>query len=230
MNPEQLSHLRHSLAHLLGAAIMELYPDAKLTLGPAIDDGFYYDAKFVTPPSADVLPALEAKMKELLPTWTSVSHREVSRDDALEYYKGNPFKTELINEIAERGETITLYTMGRFTDLCRGGHQDDLSTVEPESFHLDRLAGAYWRGDEKNKMLTRIYGIAFESASKLDEYKIMRLEAEKRDHRKLGKEMSIFTFDEDVGGHDLLLCFPRDECVERHRTMLAKSKQACQGQ
>lgn len=194
-----LSNLRHSLAHLLGAAIIELYPTAKLTLGPAVGDGFYYDVQLDTSISSDALPAIEAKMRELLPTWTTVTHKEVSKDEALVHYNDNEFKKELITEIADRGESITLYTMGSFTDLCRGGHIDDLSSIDPESFKLDRIAGAYWRGDETNPMLTRIYGFAFESKAKLDEYISMRAEAEKRDHRKLGKELSIFTFDDDVG-------------------------------
>lgn len=113
-----IEHMRHSLAHLLGAAVMELYPDAQLTLGPAIDDGFYYDVKFATSLSSDELPKIEAKMKSLLPTWKTVTHKELSKEEALEHYKGNAFKTELIHEISERGEKITLYTMGSFVDLC----------------------------------------------------------------------------------------------------------------
>jgi threonyl-tRNA synthetase len=227
MHPETLANQRHSLAHLLGAAIMELYPTAQLTLGPSVDDGFYYDAKFETPIGADALPALEAKMRALLPTWTTVTHKEVSKEEALAHYAGNIFKTELINEIADRGEKITLYTMGSFTDLCRGGHTDDLSTIDPDSFKLDRIAGAYWRGDEKNPMLTRIYGFAFESKEKLDEYLTMRIEAEKRDHRKLGKEMSIFAFDEDVGG-GLPLWLPHGAAIIEELERLAKESEFAQ--
>lgn len=199
MNNDQLAHLRHSLAHLLGAAVIELYPDTKLTIGPAVDNGFYYDIAITGKVSEEDLPKIETKMRELLPSWTTVTHKEVSADEALAHYKDNPFKTELINEIISRGESITLYTMGSFTDLCRGGHVDDLSAIDPESFRLDRIAGAYWRGDEKNPMLTRIYGLAFESKAKLAEYIQMKEEAEKHDHRKLGKEMGIFIFDDDVG-------------------------------
>ncbi len=224
MNTEQLPHQRHSLAHLLGAAIMELYPTAKLTLGPSVDDGFYYDAKFDTTIGLDALPTIEQKMRELLPTWKTVTHKEVSREEALEYYKGNEFKTELINEIADRGEKITLYTMGAFTDLCRGGHVDDLSTIDPDSFKLDRVAGAYWRGDEKNPMLTRIYGFAFETGTDLTNYLAMRIEAEKRDHRKLGKEMSLFAFDEDVGG-GLPLWLPNGAAVIEELEKLAKENE-----
>lgn len=229
---EQLAELRHSLAHLLGAAVMELYPDAKLTLGPAIDDGFYYDIKFSAIPSSDDLPKIEAKMRDLLPSWKTVTHKEISKDEALAHYAGNEFKIELINEIAERGEKITLYTMGEgahaFTDLCRGGHIDDLSAIDPSSFKLDRIAGAYWRGKEENPMLTRIYGIAFASKEKLDEYLAMRIEAEKRDHRKLGKEMSLFTFDDDVGG-GLPLWMPNGAVVIEELEKLAKESEFKQG-
>ncbi len=224
MNSEQLAHQRHTLAHLLGAAIIALYPTAKLTLGPAIDDGFYYDAKFDTVPSSDALPALEAKMRALMTSWTSVTHKELSKEEALEYYKGNEFKTELINEIAARGENITLYTMGNFTDLCRGGHIDDLSSIDPDSFKLDRIAGAYWRGDEHNPMLTRIYGFAFATGTELTNYLAMRIEAEKRDHRKLGKEMSIFAFDEDVGG-GLPLWLPNGAAIIEELERLAKESE-----
>lgn len=227
MKPEHLADQRHSLAHLLGAAIMELYPTAQLTLGPSIDDGFYYDAKFDTSIGIDDLAKIEAKMRELLPTWKTVTHREVSKEEALEYYRGNEFKTELINEIADRGESITLYTMGSFVDLCRGGHIDDLSTIDPDSFKLDRVAGAYWRGNESNPMLTRIYGFAFESKEKLDEYLAMRIEAEKRDHRKLGKEMSIFAFDEDVGG-GLPLWLPNGAAIIEELERLAKESEFAQ--
>lgn len=232
MNEQNLAELRHSLAHLLGAAVMQLYPDAKLTLGPAVDDGFYYDIKFVQIPSSDDLPKIEAKMRELLPSWKQVTHKEISKEDALAHYAGNEFKIELINEIAQRGEKITLYTMGdgasAFTDLCRGGHIDDLSAIDPGSFKLDRIAGAYWRGNEANPMLTRIYGLAFESKEKLDAYLAMRVEAEKRDHRKLGKEMSLFTFDEDVGG-GLPLWLPNGAVIVEELETLAKENEFEQG-
>lgn len=194
-----IEHQRHSLAHLLGAAVMELYPDAKLTLGPAVDDGFYYDIKFSGPVSESELASIEKKMRELLPTWTTVTHREVSKEEALEYFKGNEFKIELINEIAERNEPITLYTMNNFTDLCRGGHVDDLSTIDPESFKLDRIAGAYWRGKETNPMLTRIYGLAFATKADLEHYEWQQEEGRKRDHRKLGRELKLFTLSDLVG-------------------------------
>ncbi len=229
---ERLEHIRHSLAHLLAAAVLEHYPDALLTLGPAIDDGFYYDIKFSSPISADDLPTIEHTMRKLLPTWKTVHSEEVSKKEALERYKGNQFKEELIKEIADRGEPITLYRMGPsaggFTDLCRGGHAEDLSAIDPESFKLDRIAGAYWRGNEKNPMLTRIYGLAFDSKKELDEYLAMREEAEKRDHRKLGREMSIFTFDDDVGP-GLPLWMPHGADIIEALETLAKEMEFKQG-
>lgn len=196
---DNLEHLRHSLSHLLAAAVLKHYPDAKLTLGPAVDDGFYYDIKFSSPLSRDDLPKLEQTMRELLPAWSSVTETQVPKEEALKYFKDNEFKTELIEEIATRGEPITFYTMGGFTDLCRGGHLENLHAIDPECFKLDRIAGAYWRGNENNPMLTRIYGLAFESKAALEEYLALREEAEKRDHRKLGEKMDLFYFDESIG-------------------------------
>lgn len=225
MTEEQLQNTRHSLAHLLGAAVMELYPDAQLTLGPAIEDGFYYDVAFASSLSSDELPKIEAKMKSILPTWKTVTHKELSKEDALAYYKGNDFKTELINEIAERGEKITLYTMGEFVDLCRGGHTNDLSVVDPDSFKLDRIAGAYWRGSEKNPMLTRIYGLAFENKEKLVDFLTMREEAEKRDHRKIGQEQKLF-FVDDIVGKGLIMWQPNGTIIRDEVEKLAKEKEA----
>ena len=209
-----IEHTRHSLAHLLGAAVLELYPSAKLTLGPAVETGFYYDVSFTTPISANDLVTIESKMREILPSWKTVTHKEVTKEEALAYFKGNQFKEELINEIAAKGEPITLYTMGTFTDLCRGGHTDDLSVIDQESFKLDRVAGAYWRGDEKNPVLSRIYGIAFESKQALADYEKMREEAIARDHRKLGKELGLFTFSPVVGS-GLPIWLPKGATIRR---------------
>lgn len=195
-----MEHIRHSLAHLLAAAVKELYPEAKPTIGPAIENGFYYDFEFPTPINEKDLEKIEKKMKEILPTWTSFEGREVSPDEAREYFKNNPYKLELIDELAEKGEKITLYTSGEFTDLCRGGHSDDLSKAVPaDAFILERIAGAYWRGSEKNSMLTRIYGVAFATKEELDAYFEMQKEAEARDHRKIGKELDLFTISPLVG-------------------------------
>ncbi len=196
---EKLEHTRHSLAHLLAAAVLEHHPDAKPTIGPAVDNGFYYDFEFSSPISEADLPKIEKTMKKLLPTWKNFDHKEVSESEAKEYFASNPYKLELIDEIIAKGEKITFYTSGKFTDLCRGGHIEDMSVIDPDSFKLERVAGAYWRGEEKNKMLTRIYGLAFNSKEELESYLTMIEEAKKRDHKKLGPELDLFTFSPLVG-------------------------------
>jgi threonyl-tRNA synthetase len=228
MNHEELHPLRHSLAHLLGATVVKLYPGSKLTIGPSVDNGFYYDIDTSTKITENDLENIEQEMRLMLKSWSTFSHKEVSADEARDFFKGNEYKTELINELAEKGEKISLYTSGDFTDLCRGGHVENMETIDPLCFKLDRVAGAYWRGDEKNKMLTRIYGLAFESKEKLDEYLSRRTEAEKRDHRKLGKEMSLFTFDDDVGG-GLPLWMPNGTVIIEELEKLAKEAEFKQG-
>lgn len=198
-NKLNLEHIRHSLAHLLAAAVGELYPGTKNTIGPAIENGFYYDFEFSTPISEKDLPKLEKKMRQLLQTWTTFSHKEVSESEAGEFFKENPYKLELIREIAEKGEKITLYTSGTFTDLCRGGHVESAREIKPDAFKLEKLAGAYWRGNEKNKQLTRIYGLAFATKTELDAHLLMTEEAKRRDHKKLGKELGLFTISPLVG-------------------------------
>ena len=203
---QKLEHKRHTLAHLLAAAVIQNYPDAILTLGPAIENGFYYDIDFsagATPGDAD-LKKIQTTMKKMIGSWKAFSHVEVSQEEALERFKNNPYKTELINEIADKGETITLYTVGEgkteFTDLCRGGHSENpAEEIATDAFKLDKIAGAYWRGDEKNPMLTRIYGLAFDTKEELAAYEQELEEAKKRDHRKIGKELDLFTFSELVG-------------------------------
>ena len=197
---EKLSHIRHSLAHLLAAAVLELWPETKPSIGPAIDNGFYYDFEFPAPISETDLPKIEKKMREIVKSWKAFSHKETSPTEAKNIFTANPYKLELIEEIASKGEKITLYTVGTFTDLCRGGHIDNPSKdIVPSSWKLSHLAGAYWRGDEKNKMLTRIYGLAFNTKDELDAYETQIEEAKKRDHKKLGKELGLFIFSELVG-------------------------------
>ena len=200
-NNEHLSHIRHTLAHLLAQAAHEHYPNSLLTLGPSVDNGFYYDIDFGADKISDEnLITIEKTMKKNLPSWTEFTHREVSADEAREYFKGNVYKLELIEEIITRAEKITLYTCGNFTDLCRGGHAENPSKEIPlDSFKLERIAGAYWRGSEKNKMLTRIYGLSFNTKAELDAYLLQQEEAKKRDHRKIGKEQKLFTISELVG-------------------------------
>jgi threonyl-tRNA synthetase len=201
MNP-QLPHIRHTLAHLLASAVLDIYPGTKNTIGPAIDDGFYYDFEFPegVKLSEKDLSAIEKKMRGHLKAWTKFTHKEVSLEEARKHFKDNGYKLELIEEIASKGEKITLYTCGNFTDLCRGGHADNPSKeIAPDSWKLSRIAGAYWRGNEDNTMLTRIYGLAFSTKLELDDYEAMRVEAEKRDHKKLGKELKLFTISPLIG-------------------------------
>lgn len=199
MNKNNIENIRHSLAHLLGASILELYPGSKITLGPAIDNGFYYDADIVGKITDTDLPKIETKMKELAKSWSTFEKKVLSKEEALNLFKDNEYKIELINEIADRKEEIFIYQSENFTDLCRGGHVDNVQNIPLDGFKIDRLAGAYWRGDEKNKMLTRIYGLSFSTKEELADYLNKREEAQKRDHRKIGKELDLFHLDEIVG-------------------------------
>lgn len=213
-NTEKLMHLRHSLAHLLGASIMKLYPGSKITLGPAVDNGFYYDVDVAGKITDADLDKIEKTMKDIQKTWKKFEKKVLTKEEALKIFKGNEYKVELINGIVDKGEEITIYQSGDFLDLCRGGHIDDMSKVKMDSFKLDRVAGAYWRGDEKNKMLTRVYGLAFETKKELDAYIIQQEEAEKRDHKKLGKELDLFVFSETVG-KGLPLFTPKGTTIRR---------------
>jgi len=197
-----MEHIRHTLAHLLAAAVLEQYPHAKPTIGPAIDDGFYYDFDFgdkEAPGEAD-LEKLTGRMRDILPSWNKFEKQEVSADEMRAYFKDNPYKLELIDELEKEGATITRYTAGSFTDLCRGGHADNpAKDINADAFTLSHIAGAYWRGDEKNPMLTRIYGFAFNTKKELDAYLTQREEAKKRDHRKIAKEQDLLVFSGLVG-------------------------------
>jgi threonyl-tRNA synthetase len=214
---EKLEYIRHTLAHLLASAIRELYPHAKATIGPAIDTGFYYDFDFSggAVPSIDDLEKVQKKMVALLPVWKEFDRKEVTADQARKAFAGNQFKVELIDDLAKDDATITLYTSGGFTDLCRGGHAEHPSKdIDPKSFKLDKVAGAYWRGDEKKPMLTRIYGLAFSTAAELDTFVIQREEAIKRDHRKIGAEMKLFTLSPLIGA-GLPLMQPRGMVIRK---------------
>ncbi|HEV7702041.1 MAG TPA: threonine--tRNA ligase [Candidatus Paceibacterota bacterium] len=221
---EKLNNMRHTFAHLLAAAVGEIYKfdKVKLTLGPAIENGFYYDIDFGDEKISNTdLKKIEEKMRKILPKWKEFTHKEMNKEEALDFFK-NEYKAELINEIAERGEKITTYTCGGFTDLCRGGHlEHPAEEISPEAFKLDRVAGAYWRGDEKNKMLTRIYGLAFETKEELDAYITERIEAEKRDHRELGKKLELFTFDEEIG-KGLPIWLPKGNIIKEELENWAK--------
>lgn len=209
MAEKNLEHIRHSLAHLLAAAVMQLYPDAKRAIGPAIDDGFYFDFEFSSPLAESDLPKIEKKMREIYKKWDGFERHELDAVAAKNEYPNNPYKHELIDEFSENGKKkVSFYKSGDYWDLCRGGHTESMKEVDIKAFKLDRLAGAYWRGDERNKMLTRIYGLAFGTKEELDAYLKQREEAKKRDHRKLGKELDLFAFS-DLVGSGLPLFTPR---------------------
>lgn len=214
MQNEHLHNLRHSCAHLLAAAVLDLWPQAKRTIGPPIEDGFYYDFDFGgTKISEEDLQKIEEKMRQILPTWDGFTHREVSKDDALAAFSDNPYKQELINEFAEEGQTLTLYTSGNYTDLCRGGHVDSPATAL-QHFKLLSVAGAYWRGKESNPMLTRIYGTCFDRVEELVSHLHQIEEAKERDHRKLGKELELFTIIQEIGS-GLPLFYPKGAILRR---------------
>lgn len=198
-NTEQLDHLRHSCAHLLAAAVLVLYPKAKRTIGPAIENGFYYDFDFgdIKVSEADFV-RIDQKMRELSKTWKSFERKDVSKEDALKLFADNEYKQELINEFAAEGQSLTLYQSGDYIDLCRGGHCEH-PDAELKNFKLLSVAGAYWRGSEKNKMLTRIYGTVFSTKEELASFLLMQEEAKKRDHKKIGKEQELFLVSPDVG-------------------------------
>ncbi len=197
----EIEHIRHTLAHLLAATVRDLYPGAKNAIGPSIDNGFYQDFDMGSHKvSEEDFPKIEKRMREILKTWTTSSHREVTAEEAQKEYAWNEYKAELANEFAQGGKTITFYRLGDFDDLCKGGHSENPEKeVNPDGFKLDRVAGAYWRADSSKKMLTRIYGLAFETKGELDHYIAMREEAKKRDHRKIGKELDLFVFSDLVG-------------------------------
>ena len=193
---------RHSLAHLLAMAVREKHPDIKFGIGPAIENGFYYDfdfSKIGHSPSQDCLPKLEKEMRELIKKGVKFERREISAKKAKKIFVGQPFKLELIDELKKSGEKILIYKSGNFIDLCAGPHVKSTKEINPDAFKLTKIAGAYWKGNEKNPMLQRIYGAAFETKKDLQDYLNLLAEAEKRDHRKLGKELDLFVFSDLVG-------------------------------
>ena len=219
MDKEKLEHLRHSAAHLLAAAVMELWPDTKRTIGPAIDNGFYYDFEFSQSITEADLEKIEAKMRQILPTWKKFEKTEVSVEQAKKEYADNPYKLDLIDEFSGQGQNLTFYKSGNYSDLCRGGHSEH-PDKDLAHFKLLSMAGAYWRGDEKNTMLTRIYGTAFPSQAELDEHLKMLEEAKLRDHRKLGKELKIF-MTSDLVGPGLPLWLPNGAIIIEELEKLA---------
>ncbi len=198
-DPSSFDNMRHSFAHLLAAAVKQLWPGTHNAIGPAIENGFYQDFDFGNKKISDEdLPRIEAKMREILKQWHTFKHWEVSVEEARELFKNNPYKLELLEEFAKEAKKISINDPGNFIDLCKGGHSND-PQKEMRHFKLMSVAGAYWRGDEKRQMLTRIYGIAFWTKKELDDYLQMVEEAKKRDHKVLGKTLGLFTFSELVG-------------------------------
>lgn len=198
---QELEIKRHSLAHILAAAVLKLYPETKFGIGPTIENGFYYDFDFTTPLTPEDLPKIEKEMREILKKDFKFERREVSAEEARKMFDRQPYKLELIDDLVAAGEKeLGIYVSGDFTDLCRGPHVDSSADLRGLALKLEKLAGAYWRGDEKRPMLTRIYALAFETQAELDEYLNMLEEAKKRDHRKLGKELDLFSFHEEAPG------------------------------
>ncbi len=196
---KKLSTLRHSTAHVMAEAVVNLFPGTKVAIGPAIDYGFYYDFELPRPINNDDLPAIEKEMRKILTTRSNFEKEVISREKALEMFKDQPFKVELIEGLPQ-DEEISIYKSGEFTDLCRGPHVCSMADINAQGFKLMKIAGAYWRGDETRPMLTRIYGTAWEKPNDLKEYLAMLEEAEKRDHRKIGKAMNLFHIDEENPG------------------------------
>lgn len=194
-----LDNLRHSCAHLLAAAVLKLWPETKRAIGPAIEDGFYFDFEFKEAISENDLPKIEAKMREILPRWKKFKKHMLSAAEAKKEYPNNPYKHEMIAEFSKGSKNkVSFYKSGDYWDLCKGVHVEH-PDKELQHFKLLTIAGAYWRGDEKNKMLTRIYGTCFPTKKDLDDYLKLREEAKKRDHRKIGKELDLFVFSNLVG-------------------------------
>lgn len=204
-NEEGKRAFNHTASHIMAQAVKRLYPEVKLTIGPAIEDGFYYDFDTETPFGPEDLAKIEAEMKKIVKEGFVLEKFELTPDEAIKLMqeKDEPYKVELINEHAGKGEHISFYKQGEFTELCAGPHLMDVKPVK--AFKLTNCTGAYWRGDAKNKMLCRVYGTAFPKASMLEEHLAMLEEAKKRDHRKLGKELGLFTIMEEGPGFPFFL-------------------------
>ena len=193
-----LETVRHSLSHVMAEAVTILFPGTKFGIGPAIDNGFYYDMELPRPITDEDLPAIESSMRKIINEGREFTRREVSREEAKKLFADQPMKLELIDELPE-GEIISVYEQGAFRDLCRGPHVATTKELNAQAFKLVKIAGAYWRGDEKRPMLTRVYGYGFQKPNELKDYLNLLAEAEKRDNRKLGKELDLFSTQEDAG-------------------------------
>lgn len=225
---QELEKARHSLAHILAKALISLYPQTKLTIGPAIEDGFYYDIdldKSITP---EEYGTIEKKMKEILNKGEAFTRKVVSKDEALKLFKDNPYKCEIINELPEGEEVSLYYTGDDFFDLCRGPHVESSRNLQNYAFKIHAVNGAYWRGSEKNKMLQRVYCYAFRTKKELADHIQMLEEAKKNDHRKLGKELGIFMFNELVG-KGLPMYLPNGFTLRRILSDYIMEKEIAQG-
>jgi len=211
----KIDSIRHSLSHLMSMAVQELYPKVGLGVGPSIENGFYQDYDLPEVITPEILPKLEKRIRELIKENIKFEQHDVDFDEAYKFYKHDPYKTEFIDGLKAAGEKkASFYKSGWFDNLCAGPHVKSTKEINPDSFKLTSIAGAYWRGDEKNKMLTRIYGVAFETEKELKRYLWQQEEAKKRDHRLLGKELGLFYFSDDIGP-GLPLFTPKGEML-RH--------------
>lgn len=202
---EKIFKARHSLAHILAKALMSLYPNTKLTIGPAIDDGFYYDIDLDKNLTPEDFPVIEKKMKEIINKGEDFKRKVVSKEEALKLFKGNEYKEEIIRELPENEEVSLYYTGDDFFDLCRGPHVESSRNLQNYAFKIHAVNGAYWRGSEKNKMLQRVYAYAYPDKKQLQEHINMIEEAKKRDHRKLGKELKLFMMSPEGPGFPFYL-------------------------
>ena len=227
-NDETLELIRHDCAHVMAEAVQELFPGTQVTIGPAIDNGFYYDFSFKNPCADEDLEKIENKMSEIIDKGLPFVREVWERNDAIDYFNGigEKYKTEIINDLP-KDEEITIYKQGEWLDLCRGPHMPTTAHIG-KAFKLMKIAGAYWRGDEKNEMLTRIYGTAWRTDKELKTYLNMLKEAEKRDHRKIGKQLKIFTFDDEVGA-GLPLWLPNGSIIIEELEKLAKETEDLAG-
>ncbi|MGI6207372.1 MAG: threonine--tRNA ligase [Anaerolineae bacterium] len=209
----KLEKVRHSLSHVMAEAVLSLFPEAKFGIGPAIDTGFYYDFDLPRPLTPDDLTEVERRMRQILKEGRRFERREVSREEAERIFADQPYKLELIADLPP-DEPICTYTQGKFVDLCRGPHVDSAKDIDPRAFKLLSIAGAYWRGDERRPMLQRIYGTAWETQEELEAYLKRLEEIERRDHRRLGREMDLFSIDPDIGA-GLVLWHPNGAVIRQ---------------
>ncbi|MDP2967516.1 MAG: threonine--tRNA ligase [bacterium] len=225
----KIETIRHSLAHILATAVQELYPGTKFGIGPAIENGFYYDFEFKNPISNEDLPKIEKKMKEIIRQNIVFKKKIITKSEAKKIFKNQPYKLELLTELPQEAKVkkrtkfsspslakqpIIVYESGKFIDLCLGPHLKSTKEINPDAFKLTKIAGAYWRGSEKNAMLTRIYGIAFQTKKELQGHLLKEVEAEKRDHRILGQKLDLFHIDETIGP-GLILWHPKGALLKK---------------